>query len=394
MIRVGIINASPLTTTTDDMYSEGYTRKTGLLIDIWETIAKREGINYKYVPTAEWMDKDMIDEEDFFKHMAKEDSKIDIYLGDAQLNAKFNQYVDFSYPFYYLKSDIMHYQEPVYNKIVAFLTNTLKFLAIYFIVTLSINSFVIKDEFKKQIKTNLTGTLLMFTLSATFSFLHKTDQFSNPKAQQVIILKYIYTLIGFLFLVYVIASIIEILKNRYSKKTVPDKEILSFDYNPQIDIMQSLNYPYKMLTEKKSFYTGGTGDANDDMGMDVKEAAAEDAYTASPEEVRGNLINFYLGKSNEYSGIAPIPNMYRKYQNKQSNDPNNEKLKKSPYYFPISNVAIAMKKSLPYSYKQSINKQIIKMAEDGTLKRLAKKSDIGRGTVEDNEIFQIHNPKK
>ena len=25
-----------------------------------------------------------------------------------------------------------------------------------------------------------------------------------------------------------------------------------------------------------------------------------------------------------------------------------------------------MKKSLPYSYKQSINKQIIKMAEDGT----------------------------
>ena len=53
-----------------------------------------------------------------------------------------------------------------------------------------------------------------------------------------------------------------------------------------------------------------------------------------------------------------------------------------------------MKKSLPYSYKQSINKQIIKMAEDGILKRLAKKSDIGRGTVEDNEIFQIHNPKK
>ena len=158
--------------------------------------------------------------------------------------------------------------------------------------------------------------------------------------------------------------------------------------------MQSLNYPYKMLTEKKSFYTGGTGDANDDMGMDVKAAAAEDAYTASPEEVRGNLIKFYLGKSNEYSGIAPIPNMYRKYQNKQSNDPNNAKLKKSPYYFPVSNVAIAMKKSLPYSYKQSINKQIIRMAEDGTLKRLAKKSDIGGGMVEDNEIFQIHNPKK
>jgi hypothetical protein len=57
-------------------------------------------------------------------------------------------------------------------------------------------------------------------------------------------------------------------------------------------------------------------------------------------------------------------------------------------------VAIAMKKSLPYSYKQSINKQIIRMAEDGTLKRLAKKSDIGGGLVEDNEIFQIHNPKK
>ena len=120
MIRVGIINASPLTTTTDDMYSEGYTRKTGLLVDIWETIAKREGIQFEYVPTADWIDQNMIDEESFFKHMAKDDSKIDIYLGDAQLNAKFNQYVDFSYPFYYLKSDIMHYEEPVYNKIVAF----------------------------------------------------------------------------------------------------------------------------------------------------------------------------------------------------------------------------------------------------------------------------------
>jgi hypothetical protein len=288
----------------------------------------------------------------------------------------------------------MHYEEPVYNKIVAFLTNSLKFLAIYFIIALSINSFIIKDEYKKMIKNNLTGTLFLFTLSTTFSFLHKTDVFSNPKSQSVKILKTIYTIIGFLLLVYVIASIIEIFKNRYSKKVVPDKEILSFDYNPQIDIMQSLNYPYKMLTEKKSFYTGGTGDANDDMGMDVKAAAAEDAYTASPEEVRGNLIKFYLGKSNEYSGIAPIPNMYRKYQNKQSNDPNNAKLKKSPYYFPVSNVAIAMKKSLPYSYKQSINKQIIRMAEDGTLKRLAKKSDIGGGLVEDNEIFQIHNPKK
>ena len=96
MIRVGIINASPLTTTTDDMYSEGYTRKTGLLVDIWETIAKREGINYEYVPTADWMDQNMIDEEDFFKHMAKEDSKIDIYLGDAQLNGKFNQNLRFS----------------------------------------------------------------------------------------------------------------------------------------------------------------------------------------------------------------------------------------------------------------------------------------------------------
>ena len=28
------------------------------------------------------------------------------------------------------------------------------------------------------------------------------------------------------------------------------------------------------------------------------------------------------------------------------------------------------------------------------LKRLSKKSDIGGGMVEDNEIFQIHNPIK
>ena len=68
----------------------------------------------------------------FFKHMAKEDSKIDVYLGDSQLNAKFNQYVDFSYPFYYLKSDIMHYEEPVYNKIVDFFDKLFKIFSYLF----------------------------------------------------------------------------------------------------------------------------------------------------------------------------------------------------------------------------------------------------------------------
>ena len=45
MIRVGVISSPPLTITTDDMYSEGYTRRDGLLIKLWEEIARRENIS-------------------------------------------------------------------------------------------------------------------------------------------------------------------------------------------------------------------------------------------------------------------------------------------------------------------------------------------------------------
>ena len=86
MIRVGVISSPPLTITTDDMYSEGYTRRDGLLIKVWEEIARRENIKYEYVPADEWMQNDMASEDDFYKHMASDDSKIDVYLGDSSIN--------------------------------------------------------------------------------------------------------------------------------------------------------------------------------------------------------------------------------------------------------------------------------------------------------------------
>ena len=196
-------------------------------------------------------------------------------------------------------------------------------------------------------------------------------------------------LIGVIFLLFLISGIMGIVREHMRKKDKPEKQVLSFDYNLQVDQMQQLNYPYKVLTEKKAFYTRGVGSDDQVLGMNAKDAQAEDEYTAGPEEVRGKLAEFYLSNRDKYSGLAPIPNMYQKYQKKLSNDPNLNKLEPADYYFPLSNVAIAYKKDLGGGIKEKINSGILKMAKDGSLGSLVKETEISKGLIEKSEVLQI-----
>lgn len=390
MIRVGVISSPPLTITTDDMYSEGYTRRDGLLIKVWEEIARRENIKYEYVPADEWMQNDMASEDDFYKHMASDDSKIDVYLGDSSINKRYTKYVDFSYPFLFLKSNILHYKEPLPVKLAAFFMKCLSFFAIFLVLSVSLNSFIIKYDYQKLMNKSLMTTLFMFTITSIFGFLMNKTGFSEPKHQAVLILKYIYMLVGVMFLLFVISGVIGIVREHMKVKVKPEKQVLSFDYNLQVDQMQQLNYPYRVLTEKKAFYTRGVGSDDQVLGMDAKAAQAEDEYTAGPEEVRGKLAEFYLSNRDKYSGLAPIPNMYQKYQKKLSNDPNLSALQPADYYFPLSNVAIAYKKDLNAGVKRKINNGILAMAKDGSLAGLVKSTEMSKGMIEKSELLQIN----
>ncbi len=389
MIRVGVTSSPPLTITTDDMYSHGYTRRDGLLIKLWEEIARRNNIKYEYVPAHKWMSNDMIDEGDFYKYMNGADSKIDVYLGGTSIHSKYTEFVDFSFPFLFLKSNIMHYNESLHIKLITFLMKYLVVFIIFLILSVSLNSFIIKYDYKKQMNQDLIPTLIMFTLTSIFGFLMNKNQFMEPKSQTVFILKYVYMIIGIVFLLFFISAMMGIVQNHTKKQPSPNKPVISFDYNIQVDQMQQLNYPYRIMTEKKAFYTRGIGSGGKMLGMDSSSINAADAYTAGPEEVRGKLAEFYLSNRDQFGGLAPIPNMYQKYQNQLSNDPNMMKLTSSDYYFPLSNVAIAYTKNLSKEIKDKINSGILEMATDGSLLDLVKTTGISAGLIEKNEVLQI-----
>ena len=48
---------------------------------------------------------EVLSEEDFYKYMSSKESEIDVYLGDSSVNKKNMKWVDFSYPFLFLKSN-------------------------------------------------------------------------------------------------------------------------------------------------------------------------------------------------------------------------------------------------------------------------------------------------
>ena len=89
-MRVGVIstNASPYIIRNGDNYS-------GIAIDIWETIAKKQNIEFNYVEVGPT-------EENAIEKIKKRE--VDILVGPYTITSKRYQHISYTLPFYY--SDI------------------------------------------------------------------------------------------------------------------------------------------------------------------------------------------------------------------------------------------------------------------------------------------------
>ena len=86
-MRVGVIstNASPYVIRNGDKYS-------GIAIDIWETIAKKENIEFSYVEVGP-------SEENAIEKIVKKE--VDILVGPYTITGKRYQHISYTLPFYY-----------------------------------------------------------------------------------------------------------------------------------------------------------------------------------------------------------------------------------------------------------------------------------------------------
>ena len=133
-MRVGVIstNASPYVIRNGDNYS-------GIAIDIWETIAKKEDIEFSYVEVGP-------EEEDAIKKLQK--NEVDILVGPYTITSKRYQHVGYTIPFYY--SDIALASSRQTNNLENYIniSKTIGAIMFLFIFILFINNFI--NNFNKN----------------------------------------------------------------------------------------------------------------------------------------------------------------------------------------------------------------------------------------------------
>jgi ABC-type amino acid transport substrate-binding protein len=133
-MRVGVIstNASPYVIRNGDNYS-------GIAIDIWEIIAKKEDFEFSYVEVGP-------DEENAIKKL--QNKEVDILVGPYTITSKRYQHIGYTLPFYY--SDIALASSRQTNNLENYIniSKTLGSIMFLFIFILFINNFI--NNFNKN----------------------------------------------------------------------------------------------------------------------------------------------------------------------------------------------------------------------------------------------------
>ena len=133
-MRVGVIstNASPYVIRNGDNYS-------GMAIDIWEIIAKKEDIEFNYIEVGPH-------EEDAIKKLQK--NEVDILVGPYTITSKRYQHIGYTLPFYY--SDVALASSRETNNLENYIniSKTLGAIMFLFIFILFVNNFI--NNFNKN----------------------------------------------------------------------------------------------------------------------------------------------------------------------------------------------------------------------------------------------------
>ncbi len=133
-MRVGVIstNTSPYIIRNGDEYS-------GIAIDIWETIAKKENIEFNYVEVGP-------SEEDAINQLKSR--KVDILVGPYTITKKRYQYVRYTLPFYYSDVALASSKETSNLENYIKLTKVFGSIMFLFLFILFVNNFI--NNFNKN----------------------------------------------------------------------------------------------------------------------------------------------------------------------------------------------------------------------------------------------------
>ena len=286
---------------------------SGFTIDVWEHIAKQKKIKYKYY-TIKGGIKKAIDE-----------NKYDVYLGRVNITPELISKVDFTIPYYFSNFAVVTKPKNNTSDIIALSAKLLTFLISYILISMTIYYFLQE----KDIKLNEVIYYTIKNMSPYLAGKRDTDLLAR--------FNYLFT---FIFILVALINYYFVIFNTEVESDLPKKPILvDSKSRTLIKYLNSRGAQVKIVNNSGGF----------DKLLDL--------YLEDPDELSGVFIT-------EEGKISKNGILF-------NNNPKYQGLRFKRYNFGRTQNNIAIKKNHPLY--QSINSELIKIKENGTLYDISKK---------------------
>jgi len=306
VIKVGVIENDPFIVNKDKL--------SGFTIDIWEHIAKKHNIEYKYYTIKKTDSIDTIIDED----------KYDIILGTVSLTPERISKVDFTTPYYFTNFSLVSVRKDGKLEIMKALA---KFILLFsaFVLT-SITTLYFTS--KKNIKLNEMLAYTFKNMSPYVAGARDTD-----------LLAKINYLFGLFLIVIVVIFMYKFIFEEEEEGEIPKRPIL-------VDSKSGYLIKYLKSRGAQVKVVKSTGGINGLLDM----------YMTDTE----NLAGVFVSEEGQIHKDGSIFNKNPKYQN----------LRFRRFNFGKSQMSIVVKKDHPLF--ENINGELMRMREKGTLFELSK----------------------
>ena len=308
VLKVGVIEKDPFIINKDKL--------SGFTIDLWDNIAKKKKINFKYETIDKKKSIDKVIEEDTY----------DIILGVVDINPERIQNIDFTTPYYFTNYSLVSIKEDNYKNLVP---EAIRFFGLLFTYII-ISTFV---YFITHSKNNTINNSLLITLKNMIPIPFLIGRTND------IYFKF-NLLFGFLFLGLFSFKFYQLFINKKSNTELPKKPIL-------VDSKNTVLIKYLKSRGAQVKIINNTGGLNKLLDIYIDDNI--------------NLAGVFVSEEGKINKDGTIFNNNPKYQ----------KLKFNRYNFGKSQISILVKKNHPLYDK--INGEIIKMKENGELFEISSK---------------------
>ena len=147
-MKVGVVstNNSPYVIRDGDKYS-------GISIEIWEKIAKKADISFKYIEAGS-------DEDIAIERLKKKE--FDILVGPYTITSKRYQDVDYTIPYYYADIALATKQNTSNLEKYIKISKMIGFIILLFIVILFINNIIVNFDYNKTVVESIVDSIPTF----------------------------------------------------------------------------------------------------------------------------------------------------------------------------------------------------------------------------------------